>query len=590
MILQPKRVIYYSIVVYIIVILFGAVLLSIIIKEESVITWEKYISRYLLEKNVIIYSTFFDGFEEAEDVRGVNFYNLDGFLDFDETFEMYNLEGLIFYDISDGVIHSYNRNLDMKITDNKQILEEVLGRSYTTDIKCERESIDGKSLSIVSLPLWTSSKKHHISTIYIFGLNKFVISNFSRTMVASIATVLCLTLIVTILVIYYRFKWYINHIISHIEQNVSNPSNDINDRFHYFEPFENLELQIAFLISQRQEYKEQYNDISDRLHYLVHLTAEGIVMEDKLGLIHYCNQQFAKILDYDNESDLIGIKFIDLFVDNDEIYKYQNELEIRQAKENYAYNITLRGKNGKKVSCRLTAHVVKEVDSSIKGYYGTIKDITGTSTFSISEVENYKMRNLILDTNLNPVVLLDEKNIVVYANDAFIDFINKKRPEVMATVFDDVLRGHELEKIYLPDIYEFEFYDPSRNQWYSVTNRAIKYETKDYKYLVMYPSSDLKTKTPYHKIVFDDVRGFFFITSKDNQVLFISASFRHITKQPDAWFIEYHDSMIKASPTKTLNLFEPLILITADRKKIEFKLTQLYTNTGNFHVYLAMQK
>jgi len=590
MILKPMKTIYISLVVYLLFICIGAVILSFIIKRESINTWEKYISRYLLEKNEIIYNTYFDGKEEADQIKGVNFYSLDGYLDFDGSFETYNLEGLIIYDISEGIIHSYNRNIDLNITSNEKVLKNIRQKSYTTDVVCERAEIDGRSLSIVSLPLWTASKKHHISTIYIFGLNNFVISGFSQTIVNGIATILCLSLIGIIFIIYTSFNDYIKNIVSYVEQNTFHTTNDVQKKLWYIKPFDLLEQKLAFIISHRRELEERFTDTNEKLFYLVRLTTEGIIMEDKYGLIYYCNQQFANILEYENEIDLIGIKFTDLFINQDEVIKYVNDINLRQMKMNYTYDIFLRSRTNKKISCRLTANVIKETDGSIKGYYGVIMDISGTSTFSISEVQKYKMRSLIFDTNTNPIILLDDKNFVIDANDSFIDFINKKRPDVVSKVFDDVIKDQELEKTYVPDNEEIEFYDPVKNQWYFVTNRLVKHEGKDYRYLVLYPFGYLKTKTPYHKIVFEDFRGFFFITTKTNQVLFLSASFHNLTKHSDAWFREYYESMIQSSPTKTLNLFEPLIFMAANRTKMEFKLQQLYTSTGNFLVYQAIQK
>jgi len=590
MVLKPMKTVVYASIAYIFVILTGAVLLSSIIKRESINTWERYISRYLLDKNEIIYNTYFDQKEETEQIRHINFFSLDGYLDYDETFDIYNLEGLIIFDISEGIIHSYNRNLDFDVVNNEKVLTNILEKSYTTSVDYAKITVNGRNLSIISLPLWTPSKKHHISTIYIFGLNNFVISTYSRTMVNGIATALCLAIILTVLVIYYSFREYINNIVAYVEQNTFNTTNEVQHKLKYCKPFDMLEQKLAFLISHRRELEERYTDINDKLYYLVHLTTEGIIMEDKFGLIYYCNQQFANILEYDEEIDLIGLKFTDLFVNEDEVMKYQNDVNLRQMKVNYTYDISLRSRHGKKVYCRLTANVIKETDGSVKGYYGVIMDISGTSTFSISEVQNYKMRSLVFDTNINPIVMMDDKNFVLDANDSFIDFINKKRPDVISRTFDDVIKNQELEKTYMSDLDEFEFYDPVKNQWYFATSRNIKHEAKDYRYLVLYPFSYLKTKTPYHKIVFEDFRGFFFITTKTNQVLFLSTSFHNITKHSDAWFMEYYDSMIQTSPTKTLNLFEPLIFMAANRTKLEFKLQQLYTTSGNFLVYQAIQK
>jgi len=588
--LKPVKTIVYSAIVFTITIIIGTLLLVYIIKEENNKTWQRYIHRYLVEKNEIIYEHYFDGKEDAQRLRQINYFSLDAYLNNETTFDDYNLQGLIIYEVNIGNLHTYNRNPDLNIIENPKILKGITDNTHNIDVSIEKVKIDGHYYSVVTLPLWTVSKRHHISTIYVFDLQSSGLKASSIILICSIIFFFFMVFIATMLLVYYCFAKYLKNIVAYIEQNTFKTETDNPCKLRFVKPFDDLEQKLSFLISHRKELEERYTEMNEKLFYLVHLTKEGIIMEDKFGLIYYCNKQFAKILEYDDEIELIGMKFTDLIMDNNEINRYQSEVKLRQMKANYTYDLSMRSKNGHKILCRLTANIVTESDGSIKGYYGTIMDISGTSTFSISEVQSYKLRSLFIETNINPIVMIDENNFVRDANDTFIDFIGKKRADVNSKVFDDVIKNHELERIYTPDIDEFEFYDPKNNQWYYAVNRYVKHENKDYRYLVLYSFGYLKTKTPYHKTIFEDIRGFFFITTKTNQVQFLSASFYNITKLPQEWFSDYYNSLIQASPTKTLNLFEPMIIMAANQTKCEFKLTQLYTNSGNFLVYQAIQK
>jgi len=496
----------------------------------------------------------------------------------------------VVYEVKEGILHKYNRNPDLNIIDNPLILKGITEKSHNIDVLTETVTIHGHKYFVVTLPLWTVSQHHHVSTIYVFDIERNILRIQSIYLIVVIAFFLFFTFLTTQFLLYDTIVKYIKHLVAYVEQNTFKTSSDGTFKLLYRKPFDVLEQKLSFLISHRKELEERYTELNEKLYYLVHLTKEGIVMEDKFGLIYYCNQQFAKILEYDDEVELIGLKFTDLIIDEVEVSKYQNEVKLRQMKANYTYDLTLRSKNGHRILCRLTANIVTEADGSVRGYYGTIMDISGTSTFSISEVQAYKLRSLFIETNPNPIVMLDENNYVRDANDAFIDFINKKRTEVISKEFDDVIDEHELKELYNPDIEEFEFYDPQQNNWFFAVNRYIKHENKDYHYLVLYSFGYLKTKTPYHKTIFEDIRGFFFITTKANQVQFISPSFYNLTKLPQEWFNEYYNSLIEASPTKTLNLFEPMVILTTNQMKLEFKLTQIYTNSGNFLVYQAIQK
>jgi len=588
--ITPIKTIIYSIVVFTICMLIGTIMLVAIIRDENNKTWQLFISRYLIEKNETIYDQYISAKEEANLLKQINFYSLDQYLDNERTFDDYNLQGMMIYEANEGIVHSYNRNLDSNIIENPIIIKGIANKAHTVETIIERVKVSGHLYSIVTLPLWTISKRHHITTVYIFDLSKSILRDSSIPFVSSIVLYFFIAFIGVMVLVYISYASYIKNIVVYIEQNTFKTNTPSSMRLRYLKPFDILEQKLSFLISHRKELEERYTEINERLYYMVHLTKEGIIMEDKYGLIYFCNQQFAKILDYDDEIELIGTKFTDLIIDEVEMNRYQKEVKLRQMKANYTYDLTLRSKNGHKVLCRLTANIVTEADGSVKGYYGTIMDISGTSTFSISEVQTYKIRSICIETNPNPIVLINDSNFIQDANDAFIDFVNKKRGEVISKVFDDVIKDHELEKIYVPEIGEFEIYEPKKNQWYFGINRPLKFDNKDFHYLVLYSFGYLKTKTPYHKTIFEDIRGFFFITTKSNQVQFLSQSFYNITKLPQEWFVEYYNSLIQASPTKTLNLFEPMIIMGANQMRLEFKLTQLYTYSGSFLVYQAIQK
>jgi PAS domain S-box-containing protein len=352
-------------------------------------------------------------------------------------------------------------------------------------------------------------------------------------------------------------------------------------------PFDQLESKLTFLISHRKELEKKYLDLSDKFFYLIQLTTEGIIMEDDLGYIYYCNKRLAKILGYNDESELIGLKFSNLFCEKDEATHYQNEVNVRKMKVSYSYKLALRAKNGERKDCRLTASVMMNSTGDVIGYYGTIIDVSGVSTISDHQMQMLQLRNLIVENTLNPTVVLDENDFVVDANYSFINYAGKNRSDVLQNSFENVIKGLEIENTYFPGIDEYEFYDPAQNQWYFMTVRRMRYNHKDYKVIAFFIIGHLKNQLQYHKLIFDDFRGFYFITNKKNQINYISPSFFKITHHTEGWFRSYYASLIQ---NKMLNLFEPITIITPNKLKLEFKLTQLYTNNESLVLFQATQK
>jgi PAS domain S-box-containing protein len=560
------------------------------LQSSNINQWKVFIARYLEEKNRTLYNTFFENIDSIDGFRRLNYYYLANLLDVDSTLKDFKFAGMIIYNMNGDIIFSYRKNPENQMLTDEVVTEKMSSSLVLNDVTIHNIKSHGTHLSVACAPLLTRTSKHFVSIVYFFDIDHLIVKKLSLNPITISGIVIFCLIVLSILMLAFTYLNYIKNMTNFVGYCISEKGSVNHYKLWYIKPFNLLEQKISFLVSQRKEVEKNYLEISEKFYYLVRLTTEGIVMEDKHGFIYYCNQRFAQILGYKDDSEIIGLKFTDLFISNTEVEKYQDEIKLRKMKVNYTYKIALRDKAGNKKICQLTATIMQNNDGEVQGYYGTITDVSGVITMSQEQAFISQLRSLVISSNPNPIVILDENDYIVDANDSFINYVNKRRNDVITNSFETAIKGLEIDKAYTRESDEIEFYEPSQNQWYFVSIKPLLSEGNEYKLVFFHIIGHLKSQLQYHKLIFDDFRGFFFIVNKKNNILYLSPSFYKISSQSDAWFKSYYASLINLSPTKALNLFEPMIIIAQNRVKLEFKITQLYTNNTNLFLYQATQK
>lgn len=591
MILKPNKVLLILSLFCFIIIFTVTVSVYYSFQKNTITLWEAFISKYVAEKNLFFNNSFFQNVNSLNDYYKLNYNYFKKILEQDDTLESYSLSGLFIYTVDGSKVFSQklSNQKHFEYLTESQIFDSVKKYIYLNNVTVKHITVNGSKFSLVVAPLFNSYKTHYITVVYLFNNDYLYSKNSPFNAIIFMGWGLFIVFIMIIITLLFVYKKYINDITHFIEFNVFEKNANNPYKLHFLKPFDSLERKITYLISQRKELEVKYFELTERFHYLISLTGEGLVMEDDEGFIYFCNNRFAKILDYEDESELIGVKFIELLYDEDELRKYEIETKFRQLKPQSTYRLGFVTKKGFRKECLLTGSLILNNQNEVIGYYGAITDISGINSFNQSETELLSIRSAVVDQFTSPIIVTDNDDIICDVNDAFINFINKPKSDLISIHFEDIIKGYEIEKSWNSNTLGFELFEPSLNQWFYVSTRKVQHNSKWFKLIVFFTINHLKKQQQYHKLILDDLKGFFFITNKENYVLYVSPSFTRITQNPESWFNNYYNSLINLSKNKSLSLMDSMV-ITHHKTKFSFKISQISTESSSLNLFLATLK
>jgi hypothetical protein len=151
--------------------------------------------------------------------------------------------------------------------------------------------------------------------------------------------------------------------------------------------------------------------------------------------------------------------------------------------------------------------------------------------------------------------------------------------------FEVIIKGFELEKTWSANALSFELFEPTLNQWFFVHSSHITVNRKTYKLICLFDIDFLKKQQKHISLLLNDYYGFFFITNKQDQVIYVSPSFNKITSNNETWFINYYQSFVLLQKDTTDKM-----VITHQKAKYEFTITKLFTNSESLNLYQGILK
>jgi diguanylate cyclase (GGDEF)-like protein/PAS domain S-box-containing protein len=107
---------------------------------------------------------------------------------------------------------------------------------------------------------------------------------------------------------------------------------------------------------------------------------EAICINTRDGKFIDVNQSALDLFGYTRE-EMIMLNVLNLYVDPDDRYRFQQEIEQTGSVRNY--EVKFRRKDGTEIDCLLTSTIRKTIDGKILGYQGIIRDIT-----EVKKIEN----------------------------------------------------------------------------------------------------------------------------------------------------------------------------------------------------------
>ena|GEM_PF-2760076 len=589
MALKPDKAFLYIIIIFLLCVGIYVFYQYRMVYRETEEMWKTVISGFTEEKNEHLTNKFFLNVSDFQSIQSLNWHYFKSLIDDDVSLKRFNLAQMNVYDINHELRYSYTRDLSKTIIPNDQLLEKIQSNIRRNDTDVIFKKYEKNNLGIVTTPLKRRNNMHFLSIVYVFDMNQTRLQNirFFETIVVGL----------TMFALYFLSIFFLRCVIKRnmddiskyidfciIEKNKPNPYT-----LSYVPPFTNMAQKISYLISRKNELEKKYLEYSDKFYHFINLTSEGLVMEDEIGYIYFCNKRFAEILDYETESELLGLKMTDLFYDPEDTETYKSGLNISHISIQASNKVNFVTKNGMKKEVVLSKKAILNNQNLVLGFYCSITEVIGVSTFNYSQSEIHNLRSNVYERYGNPCVILDHNDRVVDVNEAFLNFVNKNRSSLISQYFIDTIKGFEFERSWHPNLRDFELFEPTVNKWFQVVIKNILVHNNSYKFVHCLIIDQFKKQDKYKKMILEDFRGFFFITGKNAVVLYVSQSFTTITHNSEEWFVSYYSDLINSSLNKSQNLTDT-ITISHRKIKYEFKIAQLFTNNDDMKLFQAILK
>ena len=560
-----------------------------VVQRETQEMWKTIVSGYTMEKNTHLNNIFFFHARDKSSIDNLNWHYFRVMIDNDLTLRNLQLVRLNIYDTDEVLRHSYSRDhLDRVIEDDAlyDLVNDNIRGNETTVIL---EEYKGRHLGVVITPLIRRNNMHFLTLVYVFDIaetsmaNKHIFDTILIGLATFIAFILLLSLCRKVV------EKNIDNLTKSIDFSITENNKPNPYPLNYEKPFNILSQKISYLISHKKEIEKKYLEYSDKFYYFINLTGEGLVMEDETGYIYFCNKKFVEILGYEDESELLGVKMTDLFYSTEDVEKYENSINITYINVQSTNKVDFLTKGGIKKECILTKKVITNNQNQISGFYCAVTDIVGVSTFSHSQSEIQQLRSSVFEQYNNPLAILDQDEKIIDVNEAFINIVNKGRNDLLSQTFIEAIKGFELEKVWHPSLKDFELFEPGVNRWYQIIVKSMQINNDNFKLIHAFSIEQFKKQTRYNKLILSDFRGFYFITDRENQVLYVSQSFTNITHNTEEWFADYYKALLNLSITKSQNLIDNMT-ISYQKKKFEFRIVQLFTYNETMILYQAVLK
>jgi PAS domain S-box-containing protein len=375
-----------------------------------------------------------------------------------------------------------------------------------------------------------------------------------------------------------------------IDKNSVGKHPAIPHRLNHVKPFHILGKKITQLVAQIKEQNSNYMHLNKQFFDLVNITQEGWVMADNADYIYFCNKKLIDMLEYDDETDIIGSQFSEFLYSPEDAEKIHKTSELSHVRTQTIKKINFVTRKGTKKECRLTCSYIFGDEENVIGYYYVITDVTGLYSLNIEQAELIEIRSTGFEKNSQPMVVIDSEQTIIDINTAFINYVHKERAEIIAKPFYYIIKDMEAGKSWQSDSQGFEVFEPSLKKWFYISPRELFIEDKKYLMISFLDLESYRKEYNYSRHILEDFRGFYFITNKQNVVVYVSPSFAKITQINEgiAWFVNYY-KMFQLQLNKTISSDEMKIL--NNRKTLfEFRVIQLFTSSDSINLYQATLK
>jgi diguanylate cyclase (GGDEF)-like protein/PAS domain S-box-containing protein len=126
-------------------------------------------------------------------------------------------------------------------------------------------------------------------------------------------------------------------------------------------------------ITERKQTENALRESEEKYRTIFEDSRDAIYITTSEGMFVDFNQSTLDLFGYTRD-EMIGMNALQIYVNPDDRYRFQQDIEQTGFVRNY--KIKFRKKDGTEMDCLLTSTLWKDIDGTILGYQGIIRDIT----------------------------------------------------------------------------------------------------------------------------------------------------------------------------------------------------------------------
>ncbi len=541
-------------------------------------------------KTIQYYSIFKRQFSQSELTKEKLTY-LSEYLNKESSLESIGFVNLYIVDMKGKTVFDYKSFKDVdpeEKIDNILTLTGLDKKIYDVEITSLDIDINGERTLVLNIPYVDNigdTGVHPLNFIFLFSYD-LILNDINHVAMINISIMFAIALFILVLYIFFS-KYYKNHILflNKFIKNEIFDNRKLELKLTYDQPFEPLEKTISYLIAQQFDYGKKHADLLEKLDFLTMYSQDGYVIENAEGLILESNKRMANMLGFEREKDLTGKYLKDFLADTKNLKKF----EIEAKRKDMIYTIKLEFVNTKEQKNSYDVTTCHRLDENglFNGYlriiHSDLESIAGNVSLS-PEIMN---RVTVLDQIQEAYVLL-KNNIVMDVNQAFCHLFNMTKSEVhtsnILTKFKKYEFVYNLKHTSNKKRYDFMVFEPTLNKWLQVHNSPILIESGTLNVLMISDVSSQRLENKYPNFILEEFLGFFFITTKDHEVLYVSKSFMNITDLDFVWFNNY----FKKQMEKNQNILGNELSVIKDDSQYNFSVFKAEINITDTKMYICL--
>jgi len=228
-----------------------------------------------------------------------------------------------------------------------------------------------------------------------------------------------------------------------------------------------------------RQVEEELAESEARYRYLIEASPDAVVYADNQGIIKMSNPQFARMLEIDENVNLVGTNILQ-FLDQHNNARSEQEMILNLVGKNpHKGNYLARTLSGKTIPIEVNVRSIDSPAGTRTGYIGIIRDMSEWEQAIQSIKTREAQYRAIVEDNPELIVRFTQDGVVTFSNQSYANFYNLAIDRLIGQKLLDVVPSHAKPTIQMILNYVSPKMEPALKD---VTNEGPNHETRWYRW------------------------------------------------------------------------------------------------------------